>query len=486
MATNVSLNATDAMASSDVTPATTLVVSILSFITSAVVLFGIACTVEVNNLRGACRSPLPFLVGFASQLICMPALTFAFSKAFGLGKYLTFTMLAIGCVPGGTTSNVLTYFAAGDTALSIALTNVTNILALGTLPLVTALVDPTLPHPPSRALAAPSPTVNVTLSHNVFRTHAPRAARSRSAAQLLHIWISWAGLTIRVPFTSIIISLCIILIPACCGVWLRARNPKCAKIGEKVGAVVGGIVIVSTVLIALLGNQESLSRLDQIMPTGAWLAVCICAPCGMIFAFIALWLSWGLLHLCNTVGGSAACSERAPAVEVACGATACAAISKADSAPSLATSKTTTVSGELSSGVVDVTVVTAEVTDEAKAHEAQAEASAGAAAAEAAASREPDGGGTGGGNRERARMTMGGAPQWATVMLETGVQNMPVALAVVNVTLLTARPRLSADVILSCQIVCGMWTVMTTLFGVVVVFASRWVQSDRCRSRVAG
>ena len=159
---------------------------------------------------------------------------------------------------------------------------------------------------------------------------------------------------------------------------------------------------------------------------------------------------------------------------------------KADSAPSLATSKTTTVSGELSGGVVDVTVVTAEVTDEAKAHEAQAEASAGAAAAEAAASREPDGGGTGGGNRERARMTMGGAPQWATVMLETGVQNMPVALAVVNVTLLTARPRLSADVILSCQIVCGMWTVMTTLFGVVVVFASRWVQSDRCRSRVAG
>ena len=95
-------------------------------VVAAAVLFGIACSVEVEHLRAARRHVGVASVGLASQWVFMPAMACSFARGFAMEPHLAFALICIGCAPGGSSSNTLCYFAAGDQALSIFLTTVTN------------------------------------------------------------------------------------------------------------------------------------------------------------------------------------------------------------------------------------------------------------------------------------------------------------------------------------------------------------------------
>ncbi|MBQ6529930.1 MAG: bile acid:sodium symporter family protein, partial [Clostridia bacterium] len=79
-------------------------------------------------------------IGCAAQFIIMPALAFVLSRVFNLDAALTAGVVLVGTCPGGTASNVITYFSKGDVALSVGMTSVNTLLAPVLTPAITFLL----------------------------------------------------------------------------------------------------------------------------------------------------------------------------------------------------------------------------------------------------------------------------------------------------------------------------------------------------------
>ena len=67
----------------------------------------------------------------------MPLLAWTLARVFRLDDALALGVVLVGCCPGGTASNVITYLAKGDLALSVGMTGVSTILAPFLTPLLT-------------------------------------------------------------------------------------------------------------------------------------------------------------------------------------------------------------------------------------------------------------------------------------------------------------------------------------------------------------
>jgi BASS family bile acid:Na+ symporter len=93
-------------------------------------------TLKVEDFRVVFTRPKDVLVGCLAQFTVMPLLAFALSRLFGLDEALTIGVILVGCCPGGTASNVITYLAKGDLALSVGMTATSTLLA----PLLTPLL----------------------------------------------------------------------------------------------------------------------------------------------------------------------------------------------------------------------------------------------------------------------------------------------------------------------------------------------------------
>jgi BASS family bile acid:Na+ symporter len=70
----------------------------------------------------------------------MPLLAYALAHVFALDEALTVGVVLVGCCPGGTASNVITYLAKGDLALSVGMTGVSTLLAPVLTPLLVWLL----------------------------------------------------------------------------------------------------------------------------------------------------------------------------------------------------------------------------------------------------------------------------------------------------------------------------------------------------------
>ena len=101
-----------------------------------VIMFGMGLTLKVEDFRVVFSRPKDVLVGCLAQFTVMPLLAFALSRLFGLDEALTIGVILVGCCPGGTASNVITYLAKGDLALSVGMTATSTLLA----PLLTPLL----------------------------------------------------------------------------------------------------------------------------------------------------------------------------------------------------------------------------------------------------------------------------------------------------------------------------------------------------------
>jgi BASS family bile acid:Na+ symporter len=79
------------------------------------------------------RRPVDVGIGVASQFLIMPLLAVLLTKIIPMSPEVAAGVILVGCCPGGTSSNVMTYLGKGDVALSVACTSVTTLAA----PLVT-------------------------------------------------------------------------------------------------------------------------------------------------------------------------------------------------------------------------------------------------------------------------------------------------------------------------------------------------------------
>ena len=84
--------------------------------------------------------PKEIIIGCAAQFTIMPALAFLLSRVFNLDAALTAGVVLVGTCPGGTASNVITYFSKGDVALSVGMTSVNTLLAPVFTPAITYLL----------------------------------------------------------------------------------------------------------------------------------------------------------------------------------------------------------------------------------------------------------------------------------------------------------------------------------------------------------
>jgi BASS family bile acid:Na+ symporter len=105
-----------------------------------VVMFGMGMTLTFGNFVQVLASPRTLFIGVALQYIIMPLAGLSFALLLHLPDALLAGMVLVGCSPGGTASNVITYLARGDVALSITLTMTSTALSIVMTPLLTYLL----------------------------------------------------------------------------------------------------------------------------------------------------------------------------------------------------------------------------------------------------------------------------------------------------------------------------------------------------------
>lgn len=104
-----------------------------------IVMFGMGLTLKLEDFKVVFTRPKDIIIGAIAQFTIMPLLAFLLSIAFKLPPELAVGVILVGTCPGGTSSNVMTYLAKGDVALSVGMTSVSTILAPFATPLLTLL-----------------------------------------------------------------------------------------------------------------------------------------------------------------------------------------------------------------------------------------------------------------------------------------------------------------------------------------------------------
>ena len=94
-----------------------------------IVMFGMGLTLSAKDFSEVFTRPVDVLIGIVGQFVIMPVIAWILCKALGLPDEIAVGVILVGCCPGGTSSNVMTFLARGDVALSVSITACTTVLA---------------------------------------------------------------------------------------------------------------------------------------------------------------------------------------------------------------------------------------------------------------------------------------------------------------------------------------------------------------------
>ena len=93
------------------------------------IMFGMGLTLSPRDFQVVFSRPKDVLMGCLAQFTVMPLMAWLLTKTFALPADLALGVILVGCCPGGTASNVITYLAKGDLALSVGMTATSTLLA---------------------------------------------------------------------------------------------------------------------------------------------------------------------------------------------------------------------------------------------------------------------------------------------------------------------------------------------------------------------
>jgi len=181
----------------------------------ALVMLGMGLGLRATDFRRTLSRPRDLALGAFLQFLVMPLAAWAVSRAFGLDSVLLAGMVLVGASPGGTASNVITFLARGDVALSVSLTTLSTLLA----PLATPLLT----------------------------------------------W-AYAGQAVEVPVLRMFVSvLAIVVLPVALGVWLHARlGRRLRPVGHFFPLIsVAAIALIIAIIVAL--NRERLASVGPLL-----------------------------------------------------------------------------------------------------------------------------------------------------------------------------------------------------------------------------
>jgi bile acid:Na+ symporter, BASS family len=202
-----------------------------------VIMLGMGATIHRTDIAMALRRRRAFLVGMLCQFGLMPLIAFLLALALSLPPPVALALIMLGATPGGTTSNLFSYWARGDVTLSIAMTVASTLAAIVLMPLAIA----------------------------IYATEALTGG-------------------VEIPLASIAVTLVLVTLPAAIGYMIRARNVVAASWVEWVGSVAGVVLIVALIANFLREN----SAIILAVPGGELLATLLLSVCGFAAGF---WLA---------------------------------------------------------------------------------------------------------------------------------------------------------------------------------------------------
>ena len=202
-----------------------------------VLMAGMGASLTLSDFRGIGKRPKGVLVGLASQFGWMPLIAFGLAKALALPNEVAIGIILIGCTPGGTTSNLFTYFSKADVALSVTMTSVSTLVAVILMPLVLSLY------------AAP-----------------------------------FTSAELQVPLDKIAITLVLVLVPVAIGMAVRAKaGLEIARKLERVGSLAGVVVLVVLLASGVIRNGAVFFEIS----TGTYLSAIGLSLIGMSLGWLS-------------------------------------------------------------------------------------------------------------------------------------------------------------------------------------------------------
>lgn len=94
-----------------------------------IIMFGMGTTMSYDDFLGVIKMPKAVIVGLVCQFTIMPFLGFAIANTFHFPPEIAAGIILVGCSPSGLASNVMSYIAKANVALSITITSFATLLA---------------------------------------------------------------------------------------------------------------------------------------------------------------------------------------------------------------------------------------------------------------------------------------------------------------------------------------------------------------------
>lgn len=181
----------------------------------AVVMFGVALGITLEDFKNLIKNPKLILLGVVSQFILLPLVTYGIIVLINPKPSIALGMMMVAACPGGNISNFMTHLANGNTALSISLTAFATFLAMFMTPF------------------------NFQLYGNLYEP----------TAQILK--------TVELnPFELVKLVILILGIPLVLGMLVRSKNKTLAKKLSKLLKPLSIIVFIAIVIIAFSNNLD--------------------------------------------------------------------------------------------------------------------------------------------------------------------------------------------------------------------------------------
>jgi len=106
-----------------------------------IIMSSLGLALTLGDFKRVALYPKGATIGLVNLILLSPLLGFLIAKLFGLTAGLAVGMVLLGASPGGTTANMMTHLAKGDTALSVTMTALSSLAAVITTPLFLGLAS---------------------------------------------------------------------------------------------------------------------------------------------------------------------------------------------------------------------------------------------------------------------------------------------------------------------------------------------------------
>ncbi|ULQ46332.1 bile acid:sodium symporter family protein [Flagellatimonas centrodinii] len=185
-----------------------------------IIMIGMGLTLTPNDFRREARAPKGLLIGSLLQLLALPLVGLALMGLPGLTASLAVGVVIVAACPGGTTSNLISFMARGNVALSIILTVIASLATIATLPF----------------------WVNLALDRTAV--------------------VDAAATTVHLPFLKTVAMLAVlILIPVSIGMIIRGRNSALAARADRAVSLFGAVVLAALIVGIATVNRDRLGTL---------------------------------------------------------------------------------------------------------------------------------------------------------------------------------------------------------------------------------